>query len=172
MKNGMLRPFAFSLFALAACSKTDPAPSATPSPSTVTAVVDAAPPVAAEITWSGSYKSGAGTIYVPDGGEWSGTKWRGDDSGDGLGDGTLVVSIDPKSGNVKGVVDGPIAATVYGAFAAGQLSATLAPKSTGDAFTGTLLGTVSGDKLDGTMHVSSALDAHIIRSITFSLAKK
>ena len=172
MKNGMRRPFAFSLLALAACSKTDPAPSASTAPSAVTSVVDAAPAVAAEITWSGPYKSGAGTMYVPDGGEWSGTKWRGEDSGDGLGDGTLVVSIDPKSGTVKGVVDGPIAAIVYGSFAAGQLTATLAPKSTGDAFTGTLLGNVSGDKLDGTMHVSSALDAHILRSITFSLAKK
>lgn len=172
MTSRYLGPFGFCLLAIAACSKTDPGPSASTSPSTVTTVVDAAPPVAAAITWTGAYKSTAGTIYVPSGAEWSGTKWRGDESPDGLGDGTLTLTVDPKSGNVTGVLDGPIAAIVYGSFAAGQLTATIAPKSTDAGFSGTLLGNVTGDKLDGTMHVSSSSDAHVIRAITFSLGKK
>ncbi len=173
MKNGVLRPFALSLLVLAACSKTDPAPTASTSPSTLPTVADAAPPVATEITWSGPYKSTAGTIYVPDGGEWSGTKWRGDLSSDGLGDGALTLSVDPKNGKVTGTLDGPIGpGIVYGSFALGQLAATITPKSAASAFSGTLIGTVAGNKLDGAMRVSSSFDAHVIRSLTFSLAKK
>ena len=174
MKLRPLRPFAFSILALAACSKTDPAPVTTAPSAVVAPVPDAAPPVAAAITWTGPYKSNAGTMYVPDGGEWSGTKWRGDVSPDGLGDGTLTLTVDPKSGNVTGVIDGPIGPGIlYGSFAAGQLTANLARKEATDSgFTGTLIGNITGEKLEGAMHVSSSLDAHVIRSITFSLGKK
>lgn len=167
---------ATSVLALAGCSK-DPssgaAPSASASPSTLTAVVDAAPPVAKATTWTGTYKSTAGTLYVPAEKEWSGTKWRGDESADGLGEGTITLSIDPKSGTVTGVIDGPVGPGVlYGSSADGKVSATVARKdATDNGFTGTLFGNVTGDKVDGTAHLTS-WDAHTIRAITFSLGKK
>ncbi|MEO6574430.1 MAG: hypothetical protein ABIP89_11360 [Polyangiaceae bacterium] len=171
----MWRPIAALLLVLGACSKPDPssgAPSASSS-AIIAAEVDAAPPVAKATTWTGAYKSSAGTLYVPPGKEWSGTKWRGDESPDGLGEGTITLSIDPKSGGVAGTLDGPVGPGVlYGSSADGKVTATLARKDAADnGFTGTLIGNVAGDKLEGTMHVSS-WDAHTIRAITFSLGKK
>ncbi len=171
------RLLATSLLALAACSKPEPssgaAPNASTAPSALTSVIDAAPPVAKATTWTGEYKSTAGTLYVPTEKEWSNTKWRGDESPDGLGEGTVTLSIDPKSGTVTGTIDGPVGpAVLYGSSADGKVTATLARKDVVDnGFTGTLLGTITGDKLDGTAHVSS-WDAHTIRAITFSLGKK
>jgi hypothetical protein len=122
----------------------------------------------AKAAWSGKYTSVAGTITVPDGGEWSYVKWRGDESKDGLGEGALALEI---NGNmVSGTLDGPLGpATVSGIVDGTQVSAKIERKTPSDkGFSGTLVGTL-GATLEGTMHLS-VHDAHIIRVAKFSLA--
>jgi hypothetical protein len=112
----------------------------------------------------------AGTITVPDGGEWSYVKWRGDESKDGLGEGTLALEI---TGNqVTGTLEGPLGpATVRGMVDGTAVTATIERKTASDkGFSGTLLGTL-GATLEGSMNLS-VHDAHIIRVAKFSLARK
>ena len=168
------------LLALAGgCSKPDaaPAPAASvvpPASSGSGAATDAGSGAAApaKISWSGKYTSTPGTITVPDGGEWSYVKWRGDESKDGLGEGALALEI--VRNVVTGTLDGPLGpATVSGILDGTQVSAKIDRKTPGDnGFTGTLVGTLVGTPaatLEGTMHLS-VHDAHIIREAKLSLA--
>ena len=124
---------------------------------------------AAPVTWTGTYKSTAGTIYVPDGGEWANTKWRGDPGTDGVGDGTLTIVAAP-NGDVTGTIDGALGpGTVAGRLDGDALSATVRAKT----FTGTLTATkASTGAVEGSLHAASTYDAHLLRDATFSLAKK
>ncbi len=112
---------------------------------------------------------------MPDGSEWSGVKWRGDDAGDGLGPGTLSLTLDPASKRVEGSLEGPLgAARIVGVYSGGAVTATLRRKNPTDrGFTGTLVGDVAADKpnaLSGTMRVSLG-DGRLIREAPFTLAK-
>jgi hypothetical protein len=160
---------------LTACSrKEQPQPTTTTSaqPSTSAPPPAASAPSAAPAQWSGTYKSERGTMYVPDGGEWSGTKWRGDESKEGLGEGKLVLTIDPATGSVEGTLEGPLGpAIVYGRVTGERVAATIARKDIADrGFTGTLQGSLSAGAIEGTLKMSLA-DAHVIREAHFQLKK-
>jgi hypothetical protein len=122
--------------------------------------------------WTGTYRSAAGAIHVPDGGEWSGFKWRGDDAGDGVGDGTMTLTVDGTTQRVEGTAAGAIGEVLLtGAAQGGQVTASVRRKDPADrGLTGTLVATQTADKVDGTMRLSFG-DAHILREASFTLAK-
>ncbi len=126
--------------------------------------------------WAGSYKSEPGTIYVPtevaNGKDWKAVKWRGDLSNAGLGDGPMTLAVDG-TGRVSGSLEGPLGpALINGQLAEGKLTATITRKNPSDGgFVGTLVGSVEGDKVTGTLKLSQRA-ASVIRSATFSAAKK
>lgn len=179
-----------SLFALviALCAACDnkssgPAPaasSAAPQPSATVASSASAAPSASTASsaaaeggaWAGTYKSGPGTVTLPVGKAYEGATWANDDGGVGVGEGALTINVDP-SGVVSGSGEGALGAFLLdGVVKDGQLSATVARKDPSDrGLTGTLLGKVTGDKIDGTMNLSLP-EASGVRKATFSLAKK
>ena len=131
-------------------------------------VVDAGP---VAITWKGSYDATAASLYVPDGGEWAGTKWRGDDAGDGLGAGTVTLTV--LGSHVDGTIDGVLGpAVIDGSFFGDRLSASIRRKDPNDrGFVGVLDGTVKDDKFDGEIHVSSLVNANLLRQAKLELVK-
>jgi hypothetical protein len=172
------------LLTLLACEKspastsTAPATSASTSTSTSTSnstspSTSASPATEAPQTFTGTYTAKEGTLFVPDGGEWSGVKWRGDDAGIGLGDGTLLLKIEPKTGRAEGTADGALGGLVLsGSQDQGILGFTLAPKDVADrGFSGTAQGKVAGEAIEGTMNLSLA-GGNVIRTATFTLKKK
>jgi hypothetical protein len=154
---------------LGACSKPSDAPAPVSSASSVAvAVVDAAaPPAIAK--WSGTYSATPASLSVPDGGEWAGTKWHGDDAGDGVGDGTLAIEI--HDGIVSGTVDGPLGPALIDGTAHGDtFSARVDRKDPKDGgFVGVLDGTIANGSATGEMHLSSLVTAHLLRQATFQL---
>jgi hypothetical protein len=119
--------------------------------------------------WRGSYKSTAGVLYVP--ADWKDVHWNVKESAAGIGEGTMVLTIDPVSGRVLGVLDGPLGpATVDGFASDRKLAATISRRDpTDQGFTGTLIGSLGGDSANGTMNVSPA-DASAIRTAMFTLS--
>lgn len=166
---------------LAGCSRPSPAPGANPdagagSPGALAAPPASSPkPSAGPVTWTGAYQATPGTLYVPDGGEFSGWKFHGDDASTGLGAGTLTLTVDGASGRATGTGDGPLGPMVVsGVVTNGELSARLDPKDATAptaGFTGVALGKISGASLTGTMHLS-APTGNVIRDATFELAHK
>jgi hypothetical protein len=164
--------------ACAACSRSE-APGA--SGKSVDASPDGAPRAAGSgvdasaprgpVLWTGTYESRAGTLYVPDGGEWKGVKFRGDPSETGLGKGALHLEIDPR-GAMTGSIDGPLGpALVSGVARDGSLAGHVYRKDATDrGFTGTLSGELSGAHASGTMSLSQA-DARVIREASFTLER-
>jgi hypothetical protein len=134
-------------------------------------VVDAAP--RGPTTYTGTYTSAPGTLYVVDGGEWSGVKWRGDDASDGLGSGTITITIDSATGRADGQVEGPLGpATISGLLVESRLTGKISRiVATDNGESGVLLASLSGDKLEGRIRTSSG-SANLIRTATVSLAKK
>ncbi|HEX7664089.1 MAG TPA: hypothetical protein VF407_06260 [Polyangiaceae bacterium] len=161
---------------LLACSKpssdgTAPATSAPGSSSAAPTTSASAAPAATGSKLAGSYTASAGTFYVPDGGEWSGTKWRGDDAGDGLGDGTITLTI---TGNhVDGTIDGPLGPGVIdGAFFGDRITARVDPKSPSDGgWTGTLDATVKDGAGEGELRATSLVNAHLVRQAKVTIKK-
>ena len=119
--------------------------------------------------WRGSYKSTSGELYIPP--EWKNVHWNVKESTAGLGEGAMTLSIDPASGRAIGSLDGPLGpATVDGLVSEGRLTATIARKEPSDqGFTGTLIGSIGGDRAEGTMNLSVA-EASAVRKATFALA--
>ncbi len=163
------------LFAVA-CSKPDtkgatPTASASPSASGSAAGSASASTEPKVTRMNGKYTSSAGTIFVPDGGEWAGTKWRGDESKEGLGDGEISIEI--TGGTVHGSIGGPLGpAMLEGSVTGDHFAAHIArhdPKD--DGFTGTLEGTLAGTSAKGTMRLARA-HADVIREATFEVASK
>jgi hypothetical protein len=158
------------LLLLASCDKkqeTPAAPSASASASAApTAIADAGP---AKNEWTGQYDSQPGTLSVPDGAEWKGVKFRGDDAGEAIGKGNLKITIDP-DGQAHGEGDGPFGPfVVAGTLAENILTFSVRRKDPSDmGLTGTGRGTVTADKLEGSIHASKAT-ANVIREATFSL---
>jgi hypothetical protein len=149
-------------------------PSSNPSASSAQAPPPAQVPTAAASasrpsTWRGTYRSAAGTLYIPP--EWKNVRWTGAETSAGIGEGAVTLTVDPASGRVQGTVDGPLGpATVDGVAQDGKVAATIRRRDPGDrGFTGTLEGSLSGDHGEGTMSLSLA-EASALRSATFTLA--
>jgi len=117
--------------------------------------------------WHGSYKSLAGTLYIPP--DWKGVRWNVAESTAGLGEGLMRVTLDP-TGRVQGLVEGPLGpAMIAGVAADGGMTASLRPEKPDDrSFAGTLTGTITDKGIEGTMHASPAL-ADAIRVASFVL---
>jgi len=124
---------------------------------------------AATQTWKGAYKSAPATLSVPP--DLSKARWSDTPSTAGVGDGTLVVTVDGASHRVTGEVQGALGpGTLEGLLADGKLTASVRRKDPTDrGFTGTLVATVAGDHVEGTMNVSLG-QASALRTATFSLA--
>jgi hypothetical protein len=122
------------------------------------------------VAWTGKYMSTAGSLYIPE--DWKSVHWNVPDSGAGLGEGTVYVTVDGATGRVSGTVEGPLGpATLAGIASDGKISATVARQDASDrGFAGTLQGTLSGDHGEGTMQVSLA-EVSAVRTATFSLSK-
>jgi hypothetical protein len=122
---------------------------------------------AASPSWRGSYKSVPGTLFVP--ADWKNVHWNVAPSSWGLGNGTMRLTVDP-AGRIRGLLEGPLGPAVVDGFDAdGSLTATVQSEHPEDqGFAGTLLGKVVDGRVEGTMHVSSAL-ADAIRTATFVL---
>ncbi len=161
---------------LFSCSKptasTEPAASASAAPpaSPPPPAPSAAPDTPA--LWSGTYSSAPGSLYVYDGGEWKGVRFRGDDAAAGLGEGTLSLTIDRKSGSARGVATGALGEVVLaGAVTADELTFSVTRKDPRDrGLTGTGVAKISGAAATGTMRLSRG-DAHVIREANFSLSR-
>jgi hypothetical protein len=136
---------------------------------TATAAVPSTVPPRQPAAWLGSYKSTAGSLYIPS--DWKDVKWKVKESGDGIGEGPITLQLDPKTHGVEGALDGPLGpAAIHGIARDGALTATVVRKDPGDkGFAGTLIGTVAGDHAEGTMNLSLG-EASAIRTATFALS--
>jgi hypothetical protein len=123
-------------------------------------------------TWTGAYDSEVGSFYVVDGGEWAGVNWRGDDASVGLGNGSMSLSLDRSTGEVRGTGDGPIGNVIFtGALVRDAILLTVSRKDPLDrGLTGTAVATVSGNRIAGTMRLAVA-DARVIRQGTLTLSR-
>ncbi len=119
-------------------------------------------------SWTGTYKTAPGTLYVPE--DWK-VRWHPDDASSGVGEGALRLSIDEAGGAVRGTVEGPIGpALVDGTLADGGLAARITRSDPHDhGFSGVIIGRASGDKIEGTLNVSPAT-AGAVRTGTFSVS--
>jgi hypothetical protein len=180
---------ASALLLLAACTKpsgsdgsastTTSSSVASTSPSGASSTATSASAAASgPVAWSGNYQSAPGSFYypgdadVPNPDEWKNLKWQGDDASVGLGDGTMTIAIDAKN-QVTGTADGAIGnAVITGVVADGRLTARVSRKDPMDrGLTGTAIGKVSGDAIEGQMKLSAS-EAQVLRTATFKLAKK
>jgi hypothetical protein len=147
-----------------------PAPSATsvaaPASTSLAAPAASASAAPASQGWKGGYKSVAGTITLP-----KDVKWKVPDSTDGIGEGTIAVTVDRPSGRVRGTLDGVLGpATIDGLASDGKLTATVARQDPTDhGFTGTLSGDLGDAGARGTMNVALA-EVSAVRNATFELA--
>jgi hypothetical protein len=123
----------------------------------------------APIAWRGTYKSVAGTLYVPPELKIS---WKPSETGAGIGEGTISMWVDP-GGRVRGELDGPLGpAALAGLAADGKLTATIVRRDPKDhGFAGTMIGTLGTDQSEGTLNVSLA-EGGAIRSGTFVLSTR
>ncbi|MFO0663822.1 MAG: hypothetical protein U0174_07720 [Polyangiaceae bacterium] len=190
----LLSAFALCALTLTACSKKEDGPAPTPSATTLplaplgtTSIVGtpgsasasapaasgsaaaAGSPAAADYT--GTYKATAGTLYVPEEKDWKGFRFRGEDAGTGLGDGTISIKV-KDGGRVEGEGDGPFGKFILsGVVAESNVSAAVLRKDPTDGgFTGFLIGTKKGDGFEGTMKLSLA-QGNVLRDATFTVKK-
>lgn len=180
------------LAALAGCSKSDPpaaaeagaAAAAAPGTATSTsgeagaasgeagAAATAAGAAHAGATYTGKYTVTAGTMYVPNEKDWASVKFKNDDT-KMLGDGEMTLNVD-SSGKVAGTTEaGPLGASIIdGRIDNGLLTATIRRKDvTDDGLTGTLVATVAGDVLAGTMNLAES-NAAVVRVAKLEAKKK
>lgn len=153
------------------------ASAATPAPSASGSAHVASPPKAAAtpVTWTGTYASAPGSLYVYDGGEWKGVHFRGDDASIGLGEGPMSFTIDPKTHELRGTASGPIGDVLLAgdvpadALEHSEITFSILRKDTTDrGFTGTGVGKVTAGGIQGSMRLSRG-DAHVIRDVKFDL---
>jgi hypothetical protein len=122
--------------------------------------------------FGGKYTVAAGTMYVPAEKDWSSVKFKNDDS-KLLGDGELAIAIDD-AGRVSGTTTGgPLGAALLSGSSDGTtLTATVRRSDPADnGLTGTIIATIAGDKIDGTMKLAE-FNAAVVRVGTFSATKK
>ena len=168
----------------AACDRSDakplgtqPSASVAASTSAPPALVDSGPTIA---KWAGAYTAAPGSFFVPDAPEFKGVKFRGEDAGDGLGEGTLAFEVDPVTHVIAGEVHGALGDLVLGGARLPTTGPpedevyafTVRPKDpSGMGFTGTGRATLKGAEVAGTLRVSKAT-ANVIREATFSLKRQ
>jgi hypothetical protein len=131
-----------------------------------------AAPAGAEATWNAKYSLAAAAVYVPSDKDWKNVKLKTDDA-QFIGDGTLSLTVDP-SGRVTGSSDGaPLgAALIDGHVESGKLTATVRRKDPSDnGLTGTIVATITGDKLEGTMKLADK-DTTVVREGKLTASKK
>ena len=165
------------LCALAAC-KSEPTKTTAPSASASAAPVvsaSAAPSASAAATghYVGTYEAKPGELFVPDGGEYQGFKFRGDADAGALGPGTLSFGVDPATGVLSGELEGPLGpATITGVAREGSLSFHLTPRDdSAMEFRGTATGTFDGGAATGQIQASS-WHANVLREASFTATKK
>jgi hypothetical protein len=172
MKRVILR---LAMALLSACAKgsagESPAPPASTAPATSAAPSAKASPAPASSatgasSWKGGYKSVEGTFVLP-----KDVKWKVPESPAGLGDGTIVLTMDRGTGRVQGTVDGALGpATIDGVAVDGRVTANVSRADPSDhGFTGTLQGTAGDTTLQGTMNLTQA-DVTAVRNATFQLS--
>jgi hypothetical protein len=167
---------------LAGCSKSEPsaADAATsnidagtgPTAKTDASAEAGAGATTAASTFTGKYTVTAGTMYVPSEKDWASVKFKNDDT-KMLGDGEMTLTVDP-SGRVSGATEsGPLGASVLeGHVEKGILTGTIRRKDTADqGLTGTLLATVAGDGISGTMNLAES-NAAVVRIAKLEAKKK
>jgi len=132
-------------------------------------------PPAIPFTWSGTYASAPGSLYVYDGGEWKGVHFRGDDASIGLGEGPLSFTLDATTHELRGTASGPIGDVILAgvvspdALEHNEITFSILRKDTTDrGFTGTGVGKMSGKSIAGSMRLSRG-DAHVIRDVRFDV---
>jgi hypothetical protein len=168
------------LVSLASCSKHEaPAPAETRAATPASATSDASvaeklPDAGASgpLTFSGKYTVTAGSMYVPKEKEYASVKFKNDETAM-LGEGELTVTIAP-GGRVAGTTEsGPLGAAVLDGYSdKGTVSAVIRRKNVADqGLTGTLLATVTGDALDGTMNLAES-NAAVVRVARLVATKK
>jgi hypothetical protein len=110
---------------------------------------------------------------VPEGAEYKSARWRGDDAGDGVGEGTLSFSVDPATGRLAGKGEGALGNVVLaGELEGAVVSFAIRRSSPFDGgYTGAATGRLAGDKLEGTMRLSRAT-ADAIREGTFTVTRR
>ncbi|HVJ91540.1 MAG TPA: hypothetical protein VM580_17175 [Labilithrix sp.] len=178
--------FPVVVLALQGCPKseetTKPAPSAS-------APADAAPESAREgdaghastsapssgtaASFAGSYSVAPATLYIPATKDYEKVKQRADDPTKHVGEGTLSLSVDA-DGRVSGTIEtGPAGpAVIDGQRLDDEIRGNVRRQDPGDnGLTGTLVGKVSGDSVEGKVSLAEA-NAAIVREGKFSLKKK
>jgi hypothetical protein len=128
----------------------------------------------ARASYEGTYTSKAGSLYVPEGAEYKAAQWRGDDAGDGLGDGTFAFAVEPSTGRVEGKGTGALGSVVLAGVMAddGTVSFAIGRADPLDGgFTGAAIGKLAGDTIEGTMRLSRGR-ADAIREATFTAKRK
>lgn len=170
---------ALACVALAGCPKSEPAPGEAAKASAEAganeeagASAEAAAPKPVALTYTGKYVVTAGTMYVPATKDWASVKFKNDET-TMLGEGEMTLVIDP-SGTVSGSTEsGPLGASVIeGRSDEGLLTATIRRKDTADqGLTGTLVATVAGEGLTGTMNLAES-NAAVVRVATLEAKKK
>ena len=163
-----------ALLGVFACDKgkSDPGAAASASAASAAPSASVAAPKVKSNDWKGTYTAERAGYYLPDGGEYSGVKFHGDDAGDALGEGTLSLKVDA-DGIVTGEGAGALGAVlIRGVLRGDDLTFTVSRKDPADlGVTGTGIGTVTGDAAEGTLHLS-AYRAQIIREAKFKLSRQ
>jgi hypothetical protein len=137
------------------------------------AAVSAAPKAAgAGASYTGEYKATIATLSVPEGDAFKGFRYRGDKAEDGVGPGTLLLSV-AADGAVTGEGEGSLGKFVLkGMLKDGALTANVTPAKAGEGFIGFLEATEKDAAFAGTMKLASFERGNLIREATFTLKKK
>lgn len=166
---GMIAIAALAAFG---CKKDPPKPAEVDAaPGASAAAADAAPAEPKATTWKVEYTTEPSTMYIPAEKDWAHTKFKNEPS-KYLGKGTFSLTVEP-AGRVSGSSEGgPLGAAVLDGFYDGStLTANVRRKDPSDeGLTGTLIGTISGDKLDGTMMLADT-NAAAVRSAKLTGAR-
>lgn len=124
------------------------------------------------LSFAGKYTVTPGTMYVPAEKDWAAVKFKNDET-KMLGDGELSLSVDP-GGRVSGSTEsGPLGASIVEGFSEkGVVTGSVRRKDTSDeGLTGTLVGTLAGDVLTGTMSLAES-NAAVVRVAKLEAKKR
>jgi hypothetical protein len=126
---------------------------------------------AKERSYVGEYKAQAVKMFVPEEEAFKGFKFRGEESSEGVGPGTLELQVGA-GGRVEGSGLGTFGAfLVSGLVVDKMLTAQIFRKSKDGGFSGYLEATENAEGFAGTMHVSLG-NGNVLREATFALKKK
>ncbi|MDP9036574.1 MAG: hypothetical protein M3O50_17365 [Myxococcota bacterium] len=119
--------------------------------------------------WRGTYTSQTASVYVPP--DWKNVHWKGAETSQGLGQGSMAIAIDARSGHVTGTLEGPLGpAWIDGVSIDDKLTATIIRKDPADhGFVGTLVGGFTTARAEGTMN-AALWDASALRTAAFTLS--